>query len=44
MNKPILIFNGIEVTSLVQLEELISDLSEESKIALRLLFAQQEGT
>lgn len=43
MSKPVLILNDVEVTSLLQLEELIVDLPEESKIALRLLFAEQEG-
>lgn len=37
------ILNGVEITSKTQLEELIIDLPEESKIALRLLFEQQEA-
>jgi hypothetical protein len=35
-----LILNGIEVTSREQLEELILDLPEESKVGLRLIFDQ----
>lgn len=41
MDKPILILNEVEVLTKQQLEELIVDLPEESKIALRLLFDQQ---
>lgn len=43
MSKPVLILNDVEVLTKEQLEELIADLSEESKIALRLLFEQQEA-
>lgn len=43
MSKPILILNDVEVLTKEQLEELIADLSEESKVALRLLFEQQEA-
>lgn len=43
MSKPVLILNDVEVLTKEQLEELIADLSEESKVALRLLFEQQEA-
>lgn len=43
MSKPVLILNDVEVLTKQQLEELIADLSEESKVALRLLFEQQEA-
>ena len=35
------ILNGVEITSKTQLEELIIDLPEESKIALRLIFDER---
>lgn len=43
MSKPVLILNDVEVLTKEQLEELIANLSEESKVALRLLFEQQEA-
>lgn len=39
-----LILNGVEVTSRAQLEELILDLPEESKVGLRLIFDQVEAS
>lgn len=41
MNKPFLIINDIEIFSKEELEEIISDFPEESKIALRLIFVSQ---
>lgn len=41
MSKPLLIINEIEILSKQQLEDVIAELSEESKIALRLIFDQQ---
>jgi len=43
MSEPLLVLNGIEVGSKEHLEELIMDLPEESKIALRLIYEEQQN-